>query len=385
MNVWTWAKAGVLTLLLCMGAGLCSAASDLEVTAKSAIVMEAATGKVLYAKDAESERYPASTTKMMTLILALEHGNLNEVVEASEAAASTEGSSLWLEKGEQLTLRDLLYGIMLVSGNDATVAVAEHIAGSVENFAKLMTDKAHRIGADQTFFVNSSGLPDPRHVSTAHDLAKIAAYGYQNPLFEEIVSTKTKIIPWASHTYGRELFNENRMLWQYNGGNGVKTGYTEAAGRCLVSAAKRDGMQLIAVVLDSDFMWSDSIALLDYGFSKVKPVRMFTKGEIVKDVPVIAGKKSSSEVMVNKDIILPLTEEDQEAYVTVVELPEKLEAGFREGDKVGTLKIFLNDKEIAKSDLVAKETVERKSILQLICRSFSKVFSQLLNRLSIAV
>ena len=179
------------------------------VTAKAAIIMDATTGEVLYAKDAESRRYPASTTKMMTLLVALEKGRLDDWVVASKAAHETEGSSLYLEAGEKQRLLDLLYGIMLVSGNDATVAVAEHIAGSVPAYARLMTQKAQEIGAVNTQFANSSGLPDPNHYSTAHDLARIAAYGYRTqPLFAEIVSSKRRVMPWPGKGYDREIFNE---------------------------------------------------------------------------------------------------------------------------------------------------------------------------------
>lgn len=171
-----------------------------DISAKSAIVIEATTGKVLYSKNADERRYPASTTKMMTLIVALEQGNLNDLVTASANAANTEGSSLWLQPGERLKMLDMLYGMMLVSGNDATVAIAEHIAGSVDSFARRMTDKAHSIGAQNTNFTNSSGLPDPNHYSTAADLARIAAYGYHNPLFTKIVSTQHTNIPWGEKT-----------------------------------------------------------------------------------------------------------------------------------------------------------------------------------------
>jgi len=234
-----------------------AAASYPNVTAKSAIVMDTTTGKVLYSKNAEERRFPASTTKMMSLIVALEHGNLDDIVTASANAATTDGSTLWLTQGEKLKMIDLLYGIMLISGNDATVAVAEHISGSVQDYAKLMTEKAHALGAKDTNFTNSSGLPDPNHFTTAHDLGRIAAYGYKNPLFTQIVSTQHKIIPWAGKPFDRDLYNENKMLWIYEGGNGVKTGYTDAAGRCLVSGAKRNNMQLVAVVLDSETMWDD--------------------------------------------------------------------------------------------------------------------------------
>ncbi len=363
----------LMIFMINIGLTSCIASEEPIITAKSAIVMDAATGKVLYAKDAEAKRYPASTTKMMTLIVALENGNLDDVIEASEKASKTEGSSLWLEHGEKLTLRDLLYGVMLVSGNDATVAVAEHIAGSVDAYAKLMTKKAHEIGAVHTSFTNSSGLPDPNHYSTAHDLAMIAAYGYKNPLFEEFVSTKSKIIPWAMNDFGRELFNENRMLWLYEGGNGVKTGYTDAAGRCLVSGAKREGVQLVAVVLDSEFMWNDSIALLDYSFKQIKAVKLYNAESVVKNVLVDSGVKSTVDIAVKEDVVIPMVEEDKQNFVTVVDIPERINAGFAKGDKLGTLRVMYHDKEVAATDLIATHSVEKKSFFQAVYKSLTNI------------
>ena len=363
----------LMIFMINIGLTSCIASEEPIITAKSAIVMDAATGKVLYAKDAEAKRYPASTTKMMTLIVALENGNLDDVIEASEKASKTEGSSLWLEHGEKLTLRDLLYGVMLVSGNDATVAVAEHIAGSVDAYAKLMTKKAHEIGAMHTSFTNSSGLPDPNHYSTAHDLAMIAAYGYKNPLFEEFVSTKSKIIPWAMNDFGRELFNENRMLWLYEGGNGVKTGYTDAAGRCLVSGAKREGVQLVAVVLDSEFMWNDSIALLDYSFKQIKAVKLYNAESVVKNVLVDSGVKSTVDIAVKEDVVIPMVEEDKQNFVTVVDIPERINAGFAKGDKLGTLRVMYHDKEVAATDLIATHSVEKKSFFQAVYKSLTNI------------
>jgi D-alanyl-D-alanine carboxypeptidase (penicillin-binding protein 5/6) len=353
-----------------------------EVTAKSAIIIEASTGKVLYEKQAEEIRYPASTTKMMTLITALEHGNLNDIVIASPNAASTEGSSLWLSAGEKMQLLDLLYGVMLISGNDATVAVAEHIAGSVDAFAKLMTEKAHTIGAINTNFTNSSGLPDPRHVTTAHDLARIAAYGYKNPLFTQIVSTQHKVIPWPGKDYNRDLYNENRMLWLYEGGNGVKTGYTDAAGRCLVSGAKRNGIQLIAVVLDSERMWDDSIALLDYGFSQVHPQVIYQQGEVLKTVRVTNGKSENLRLITNGQISVPISEDDKNSFRTVIEAPNKIDAPVTAGQKIGVVKTLYNNTEIATVDLVAADSVERKSFFGLLWGSLWNLFTLLVRNIA---
>ncbi len=336
------------------------------IKAKAAIIIDATTGKVLYSKNAEEQRYPASTTKMMSLIVALEHGNLNEMVTASEAAASTEGSSLSLTQGERLKMIDLLYGIMLISGNDATVAVAEHIAGSVENFAELMTEKAHAIGATHTNFTNSSGLPDPNHYTTAHDLARIAAYGYKNPLFTEIISTKHRVIPWAGKDYSRDLYNENRMLWLAEGGNGVKTGYTNAAGRCLVSGAKRNDIQLITVVLDSETMWDDSLALLNFGFAQVTPETICTKGDILKTMRVTNGKTEVVKLLANSDLVVPISEKDKDMFTTIIDAPNKIEAPVLKGQKLGVLRVRYQDVEVATVDLVADENSERKSFFSMI-------------------
>lgn len=365
----------VWLIALFMIPNIAGASSPPEVSAKSAIVIEAATGKVLYEKNAEERRYPASTTKTMTLIVALEHANLDDIVTTSANAASTEGSSLWLSEGEQLKLRDMLYGIMLISGNDATVAVAEHISGSVDNFAKLMTEKAHAIGAKNTNFTNSSGLPDPNHYSTAHDLATIAAYGYKNPLFTEIVSTKHKVIPWPGKDHDRDLYNENRMLYLTEGGNGVKTGYTDAAGRCLISAANRNNVQIIAVVLDSERMWEDSMALLDYGFTRVKPTTFINQGDVMKTVRVTDGKTDVVRLVTSSSISVPVADDEKGEITTVVDAPAKLEAPITQGQKLGVVKTIYKNTEVASVDLVAADTVERKSFFGTIWGSIWNIFT----------
>lgn len=349
------------------------------IKAKAAIVVDGITGKVLYSKNAEEQRYPASTTKIMSLIVALEHGNLDDVVTASHNAAATEGSSLWLTEGEQLKVIDLLYGIMLISGNDATVAIAEHISGSVEKFAQLMTEKAHAIGAKDTHFANSSGLPDPKHFTTAHDLARITAYGYKNPMFSEIVSTKHKVIPWAGKEFGRDLYNEDRMLWLYEGGNGVKTGYTELAGRCLVSGAKRNQIQLITVVLDSDTMWDDSIALLDFGFSQVKPKTIVNQDDIMKTIRVLNGKSEVVKLVASNDLVVPISEHDEGEFSTLVDAPNKVEAPVIKGQKIGVLRVLYQNKEIATVDLQADESSERKSFFHMLADSIMEFFKKFIN------
>ena len=300
-----------------------------KITAKSAIVIEASTGKILYEKNAEAIRYPASTTKIMTLITALEHGNLEDVLTVSPNAAMTDGSSIYLEVGERLKLLDMLYGVMLHSGNDATVAVAEHISGSMEKFSQLMTQKAHAIGAVHTNFTNPNGLPDPKHYTTAHDLAIITAYGYKNSLFRSIVSTRHKNIPWNNKGYDRDLYNENKLLWTYNGANGVKTGYTEAAGPCLVSSATRNNVHLIAVVLDADQMWVDSRALLDFAFSKLQSVELFKQGAVLKTARVANGKINTVNLAAVSNLLVPVSDGDLDQFQIVAEVPDSVEAPSR--------------------------------------------------------
>ena len=343
-----------------------------RVTARSAVVMEARTGRVLYERNMNNRQFPASTTKIMTLIIALEKGNLDDIVKVGSHAEGTEGSTLWLEEGDEITLRELLYGMMLHSGNDATVAIAEHIAGSVDAFARLMTEKAHAIGAKDTNFVNANGLPDDAHYTTAHDLALIAAYGYTLPEFEDIVSTKEITFPWVKDDTHR-LRNENQMLWLYEGGNGVKTGYTDAAGRCLVSAAKRDGLQLVSVVLDSNWMWNDSILLLDYGFSKVDRATIVKKHAQVGTVAVTGSRSRRLGVQTKDEIVLPAID-GVAGYEQSIDLPHTVKAPVKKGDVVGTLHITYEGREVAKTDLVAMQNAERKSFFLTVWNGLQSLF-----------
>lgn len=237
-----------------------------RISAEAAVVLVAKTRQVLYDKNADAIMYPASTTKMITAITAIERGKLDSIVIVSPRAANCEGSRLELTTGDRLKLEELLYGMMLPSGNDAAVAVAEHIAGSVPKFVEMMNDEADRIGTTKTHFSNPHGLPDPNnHFSTAHDLALIAAYALQNPEFARIVGTNQHTVDLLNRS---DIFveNTNMLLASFKGATGVKTGFTNAAGECLVASAQRGGVTLIAVVLNDNGRWNDAARLLDYGF-----------------------------------------------------------------------------------------------------------------------
>lgn len=257
----------VLCLMLTASAW---AMPKLDLTAETAILIDAKTGDVLYEKDADKRIYPASTTKMLTAILAIEKTKSLRVVTVSERAAQEEGSSAELRAGDRVQMQDLLYGLMLPSGNDAAIAIAEYIDGSVEKFAKRMTKKAHDIGAVHTQFTNPNGLPDVRHYTTARDLSMIAHYAYKNSRFRKIVKTEAKTIRVQNTGRLIELYNTNELLGAMDGCDGIKTGTTRAAGQCLVASATRGNISLIAVVMKvaDGKRWHEAESLLEYGFSQ---------------------------------------------------------------------------------------------------------------------
>ena len=350
-----------------------SLANDLsKITAKSAILIEASTGRILYNKNANEKNYPASTTKMMTLIIALENGDIRQMATASKEAAFTEGSSLGLEVDEKMPMIDLLYGLILISGNDAAKTIAETISGSDENFVKLMNEKALSIGAKNTHFANPHGLHDENHYTTASDLALIASYGYKNPLFTHIISTIKREMPYRPKEGDREIYNKNNLLYYYEGANGVKTGYTDTAGQCLVAGVKRNNLQLISVVLNSEDIWEDSKILLAYGFSQIKPYEIAKKDTPIDKVPVFFGNSSEVEIVPAFDIIIPiLNEKEKDEIIINKDLPFFLFGSVNKGEKIGTITVTTKDKQIIKADLIAKEEITNIFSIKRITNLFS--------------
>lgn len=238
----------------------------LDLSARAAVLINGKNGEIIMEKN-KDERLPmASTTKIMTGLLACESKKMKKTVTVSPVASGTEGSSLWLEPGERQTLENLTYGLMLRSGNDAAVAIAEFLGGSTDAFALLMNERAKKIGVRNTSFKNPNGLNEDGHFTTAYDLALISRAAMKNKKFRKIVSTKNKTVPWESSEWDRSLTNHNKMLWRYDGCNGIKTGFTKKSGRCLVTSAKRGGTELICVTLNAPDDWNDHTKMLDYGF-----------------------------------------------------------------------------------------------------------------------
>ena len=341
-----------------------------DVSAGGVMLMDARTHKVLYAKTAHEKLPMASTTKIMTAILAIEAGNLDALVTVPQEAYGVEGSSMYLRLGEQISMRDLLYGLMLVSGNDAAVAIAVHVGGSVEGFAALMNAKAASLGAHNTHFVTPNGLPDPDHYTTAYDLALIACYAMQNETFREIVGTT--YYQTTTGEIARTVKNKNKILWEYEGGNGVKTGYTMAAGKCLVFAAEREGMQLVGVVLNCPDMFPSAKRLLDYGFETYQQETLVAADERIARVRVTGGKKNALEVAAKNDIIILVKDGDSTTVRTVVNLAGPVEAPVEKGDVLGTLEVWEDGRVLAETELVAAETVESSAYLDYLERLFKR-------------
>lgn len=345
-------------------AGDYSRGVEITVTADSAVLMDADTGQVLYAKNPHQPRPIASTTKIMTALLAIESGDLNQVVTVSPHAAGVEGSSVYLRAGERLTLEELLYGALMNSGNDACVAIAEHVAGREDIFVCWMNCKARLMGLKTTNFANTNGLPNKDHLSSAWDLATIARHALKNTVFNRIVSTRSHTI--SGHWKPRQLSNTNQMLWGYQGADGVKTGTTGAAGKCLVSSASRNGRRLIAVVLHSDSRYDDSKRLLDYGFANFESERVAESGQAVSCVSVTDGVKNTIPVGSMRDVAVTVPVRGEDRIEKVITVDREIKAPVRSGVAAGRLLVLVGGQPVAETGLVTLESVEKLPPLRLV-------------------
>ena len=327
--------------------------------ARASILIEAATGRVLYENNAHEPLPMASTTKVMTALLALEKGSLSDTVTAGPNAFGVPGTSIYLAQGEQMTLEQLLYGLMLASGNDAAVAIAEHIGGTVEHFCRMMTARAEEIGCENTVFATPHGLPAAGHHTTAWDLALITREAMKRPDFCRIVSTQRVSLPWAGHDFDRVLNNKNKLLASYPGALGVKTGYTKAAGRCLVFAAERDGLRLIGVVLNCPDWFTEAAALLDRGFDEWQMVTLLSAGESVREIPVENGAKPTVQVRLQSDLSAPVRWESWPELR--LDLPPSLAAGVQSGQIVGSASLLDGGETLVTVPLCAGESVPARS------------------------
>lgn len=326
--------------------------------AASMITTEAGSGRVLYEKNADSRRPMASTTKIATAITVIDNvPDLEKTVVIPDCAVGVEGSSIYLSKGETASIRDLLYGLMLQSGNDCAVALAVTTAGSVEKFAALMNETARKCGANDTNFVTPHGLHDDNHYTTARDLAKISAYAMKNATFREIVSSKRHTMPWAGHDCDRVILNKNKILTTFDGGDGIKTGYTKKAGRCLVASATRDGMTIISVVLDCGPMFEECRNLMEKAFEEYSLVDITALAPDVK-AEVRDGAKKTVTLRPTATSTYPLTKEETERLIFEEKGVKPMRGGVKRGTENGKICVTLEKRLLFESKLFTIEEVE---------------------------
>lgn len=345
--------------------------TDISLSANSAVLYQPENDIFLYSKSADTKMPMASTTKIMTALVALDGTSLQDTVIIDERAVGVEGSSAYLKAGEVLTIEELLYALLLQSANDAAVAIACHVAGDVDAFALLMNDKAKNLGLSCTNFTNPHGLDDKEHYTTARELAIITAEAMKNESFRKITSTYKKTFSTEDRT--RTYVNHNKMLLNYEGCIGVKTGYTQRSGRCLVVAAERNGLEFISVTLDAPNDWSDHTKLLDYGYDTLERIDLAKVDEYCYNVPIINGDKESILVTNDKDISI-IVEKGDHSLNKHIKLIRYAVAPISEGDVLGEIIFTVDGKEVDRCNLIARENAgsnEKKSLLDRLISLFN--------------
>ena len=326
-------------------------------SAKGMCVIEKDSGRILYSKNKDQKLPMASTTKVATAITVIENCDvLDELIVVNDSAIGVEGTSIYLRKDEEIKVIDLLYGLMLRSGNDAATALAYHIGGGIDEFAKMMNEMAKKAGASNTNFVNPHGLDDPNHYTTAYDLSKITAYALNNPIFEKIVSTKNYIIEATNKSEKRYLTNKNKLLRSLDGCCGVKTGYTSKAGRCLVSASKRDDCTIVCVVLNCGPMFEESSALINSAFNEFELKKIIDKNQEIYNEYILSDKEGKLYLYTDEDFYYPLRadEFDDIKIKYSVELKDA-----KSLDEVGKIDIFFKNDLIKSLKLYTMNKIDK--------------------------
>lgn len=339
-------------------------------SASASALIEASTGKLLLKGNCDSHLPMASTTKTMTALVVLENCSMNEIVEIPREAQGVEGSSMYLKAGEKVSVEDLLYGLMLLSGNDAAVALAIHVGGSVEGFVEMMNERAELLGLQDTHFVTPNGLHDDEHYTTAYELALIGAEALKNENFRTIVSTQYHTSSTGSTS--RTMKNKNALLWDYDGAVGVKTGYTMAAGRCLLFAAERDGMMLVGAVLNCRPMFDVASEMLDYGFANYSMCKAVESGAEIARCLVPNGEKSILALSAKQDIIIPVRKGTELQIEVRVSLKGDITAPIIGGEELGTAEFYSGGEKIGETTLLATESIASRSFrfyLDLLIRA----------------
>lgn len=348
------AALAAAALLLCPGT---TRAEQVDTSAAACIVIDAASGRALLEHNADACLPMASTTKVMTALLALERGQMDDRVVTGRNAFGVPGTSIYLDLGESLSLEEMLYGLMLASGNDAAVAIAEHIGGTADEFCRMMTARAAELGCTNTVFRTPHGLPMEGHYTTARDLARIAREAMTHAKFREIVSTTRAKIPWAGRGYDRVLNNKNRLLTDYEGATGIKTGYTRAAGRCLVFGAKRNGMEIIGVVLNCYDWFDEAARLMDCAFARYEAATLLYAGDSVRAVPVAKGSDEWVRAVLTEELTAVVPK--GRIPMLCLDVQDALDAPVAAGQLLGYAALELDGEELCRSAVVAAQSVAR--------------------------
>ena len=378
----------IIAILLCTySIAFCE---DLNLSGEAAILIDYDTKAILYEKNINEQLYPASTTKMITAILAIERGNLDDIITVDQEVVDlTKGSHIALEPGEELTLEEMLYALLVQSANDAALAIGKYVSGSVDAFVQLMNEKAKEIGATNTNFSNPNGLHVDTHVSTAHDLAMIAQYAMHNETFRHYVNTVTHTIePTNIKTEPRYLKNTNKLLFssekidldgkaipaKYEYASGVKTGYTSQAQNCLVSFAEKNDQRLIAVVMKSNgnYVYSDTHKLLDYGFDNFRNTTIAYANEFIDNIKISKGLQPVVAGVLDKTIVYPLLNGNISEIERKVTFNESLEAPINKGAVLGKVEYLLDGETIGESNIISTMNVE----LDPMTKTYNKILSK---------
>ena len=333
-------------------------AEGLSVSAKAAVLIEADTGRVLFSKNKDMQLPMASTTKILTALITLESDGLDDLFVVDEKAIQVEGSSMGLRAGDSASLRTLACGMLLPSGNDAANAAAVRIGGSIAEFAAIMNQRAAAIGMKNSHFVTPSGLDNEQHYSTAYDMAKLARVALKNNAFQDICSRNIAKVEFGNPPYERWLKNHNRLLNEYKGAIGVKTGFTKKSGRCLVSAAERDGVTLIAVTLNAPNDWQDHTLMFNYGFNDVKPQQYHLQYEDIQ-LDIVGGKSAKVGVVPLTSTMVNVEENRLKDITPKVIAEHFYYAPVHAGDVMGKIELYLDGEEIGTTALIAAEDVKR--------------------------
>lgn len=355
----------VLTSMLFSGTAIVFAdeidKNNLSISAQAYVLMEADTGKIMLEHNMDNRMPMASTTKIMTALLALEYHDIDKPFTVDSDAIHVEGSSMGLVEGDVVTLRALSYGMLLESGNDAANATAYALAGDIDSFALMMNEKANELGMTNSSFRTPSGLDAENHYSTAYDMALLTRAALSNEDFLNICSTERASVSFGNPPYDRWMKNHNKLLAGYEGCIGVKTGFTKKAGRCLVSAAERDGMKLICVTLNAPNDWDDHIAMLDYGFENFFKINIAPQIDSFR-VPVTGGEESSVQLYSDENAeSFVVTKEEKKSFKQVVNLPRFLFAPVEKGERIGEIDYYLDGQIIYSFPLYVKNDIIYKT------------------------